>query len=49
MNVWDIVLLALVAAAAILALRRIRRGGSRCGGDCAACGMTCPHADRKER
>lgn len=43
MNVFDIALLFLVAAAAALALRHLRRRKkSGCGGACSCCGADCP-------
>ena len=42
MNGWDILLLALLALALILALRRTlrTRGSCSCGGNCAHCAMS---------
>ncbi|MBQ9249149.1 MAG: FeoB-associated Cys-rich membrane protein [Oscillospiraceae bacterium] len=53
MNTLDILLLVLIAAAVVLAIRKIRsdrrngKGCLSCGGNCAGCGLDC-HA-RKER
>lgn len=49
MNIWDIVLIALLAVVAGLAIRQAvrihRRGGcSGCTGDCSACGHSCAAA-----
>lgn len=41
MNIWDIVILAIVAAALIGAVRRIVKGQVKCGGDCAGCTQPC--------
>ena len=45
MNLWDVVLLAAVALAAVLAGRKLIRdrkhGGCACCGDCASCGRGC--------
>lgn len=49
MNIWDLVLIAALAGAVLLAVRRVRRlrksGGCACGGsccgDCAACSQDC--------
>ena len=55
MNVWDILLLALLAAAvlsAVLSLRRARRGGG-CGCGCAGCTRACDkrgsEAEKRDR
>ena len=41
MNLWDILILLALAALVVLALRAIRRGKARCGGNCAACAREC--------
>ena len=43
MSALDYLLLALVALAALLALRFVQKGKKNggCGGDCALCGSTC--------
>ena len=47
MNALDILLLVLIAAAVVLALRKIHRdrrsgkGCLSCGGDCAGCSLAC--------
>ena len=41
MNLWDILLLALILLAVVLALRSIRRRGVSCGGDCSRCARSC--------
>ena len=56
MNIWDILLIALIAVAAGFALRRVIRtrktggcscGASGCSGNCAACGASCPSARKR--
>ena len=50
MNFWDILILAAVAAAAMLALYRIRRRkktGNGCCGSCEGCMCNCP--SRREK
>ena len=53
MNTLDMILLALIAAAVVLAIRKIRsdrrqgKGCLSCGGNCAGCGMDC--GQRKEQ
>ena len=48
MSALDYLLLALVALAALLALRFVRKGkkSDGCGGDCAHCGSTCRHSKK---
>ncbi len=47
MSALDYLLLALVALAALLALRFVRKGKKNgCGGDCAHCGSTCRHSKK---
>ncbi|MBR6955337.1 MAG: hypothetical protein IKH77_09950 [Clostridia bacterium] len=50
MNIWDILILAGVAAAAVLAVLRLRKRGRRCcDGCCAACrsrGEGCGSCDK---
>lgn len=41
MNVWDILILLIVAALVYLAVRAMRSGRSRCGCGCEACGKQC--------
>ena len=42
MNIWDILILALVAAAVALAIRRMRRGKARCcERGCESCPQCC--------
>ena len=57
MNIWDILLVALIALAPFFALRRMYRtrktggcscGASGCSGNCAACGKGCHNAGRRE-
>ena len=57
MNIWDILLVALIALALFFALRRMYRtrktggcscGASGCSGNCAACGKGCHSAGRRE-
>ena len=54
MNVWDVVALALVGGALVLAIRRVKKakGGCSCGsggctGDCASCRGKCSEKPRK--
>ena len=46
MNVWDILLILLLAAAVAWAVIRCvqmkKKGGTTCGGNCAGCGASCP-------
>ncbi len=44
MNIWDIVISALLAAALFFAVRRIRRRGSGCGCGCDGCTKGCAEA-----
>ena len=47
MSALDYLLLALVALAALLALRFVRKGKKNgCGGDCVHCGSTCRHSKK---
>ena len=51
MNLWDILLLAGLAVAVILALRGLvlrRRQGKGCGGGCAGCTLDCERRTEKE-
>ena len=51
MNLWDILLLAGLAAAVLLALRgliRRRRQGKGCCGGCAGCALDCERRREKE-
>lgn len=41
MNLWDILILLLLLGAAVAAFCTMRRGKSRCSGNCAACGVGC--------
>ena len=45
MNVWDVLILAVLAVSVLLAVRAIRRGKAggchACGGDCTACRQAC--------
>lgn len=44
MNLWDILSVALICLAVLLALRGLRRRGGRacsCGGNCCRCGSPC--------
>ena len=47
MNIWDILILALVAGAAALALRHMRgRKKAGCTGYCGTCGQSCPYKEK---
>ena len=44
-NIWDIVLIAVIVIIVVLAVLRLRKNkkqGRPCCGDCAACGQNCP-------
>ena len=48
MNGWDfllIVILAAVILGALAAIRRNKKRGKSCCGDCASCGQSCRRAD----
>lgn len=56
MNIWDILILLLVAGLVFLALRAIRSGksggchhGSACDHNCAACGKSCGGQNKTDR
>ena len=54
MNIYDILILAAVAAVFVLAVWRIasnRKKGKLCGGNCACCGefCKCASSDKKDR
>lgn len=53
MNLWDILILALVAAAVLLAFSAVGRGKSgschACQGGCAACGRDCDRRQKDKR
>ncbi len=38
---YDMLILAAVAVLVVLAVRRIRKHGTGCGGDCSNCGANC--------
>lgn len=45
----DIILIAVIAAAAVFAIARIRRGSGRCSGcngDCSGCKQSCRKSDK---
>lgn len=42
----DILLIAIIAAAAVLAIIRIRKSGGSCSGDCAGCKQSCTKRDK---
>ncbi|MBR2824195.1 MAG: FeoB-associated Cys-rich membrane protein [Clostridia bacterium] len=48
MNGWDWIILALVAAAVIAGIRRMRKKGGSCGGSCVGCDQwaQCPSRQR---
>lgn len=45
MNIWDILIIIVIAAAVTFAVLKIiknkKQGKSSCGGDCSNCGMRC--------
>lgn len=46
MNVFDYLIIAAVALALLFAIRRCilnKKQGKGCGGNCAGCGLNCPH------
>lgn len=45
-GVYDVLIVIAVAVLVVLALRRIRRSGGGCDGDCSNCGANC--AKRQE-
>ena len=55
MNVWDILLLALIAGAVVLAVCKIHRdrkkgkGCLSCGGNCSGCGLACGQGEKRAK
>ena len=53
MKLWDILLIALVAGAVALAVRRLirnrRQGKSACGCDCGSCACGCGQRKREDQ
>lgn len=49
LNLWDALILLLVAASAAFALRHINRRKSTggCGGDCASCACACNRREKR--
>ncbi len=48
MNTADIVILAVIGAAVIWAIRHIQKKPSQCGGDCEHCMCKCKSVDKEE-
>ncbi|MDD6160422.1 MAG: FeoB-associated Cys-rich membrane protein [Oscillospiraceae bacterium] len=48
MNGATWIVLAVLAAALVLALRSIRKQGPSCGGDCSRCAGHCGHKEREK-
>ena len=50
MSVPDLVLLALIGLALVLAVRKVirSRGSCSCGGDCSCCGDACGHRNNEK-
>ena len=48
MNIWDIVILLVIAGTAAVSWIRLRtKGKSGCAGCCAACGQACGHREKE--
>ncbi len=48
MNIWDFLILALIAVCAVAAFRLSRKGGRSCTGCCAACSQACAEKARRK-